>query len=180
MKGFPPLSDQQLKPWPMSQWVAGLGETLREAKVLPHSLETKMPMEIRQTPLGVWVIFSLARNLKAGMRIPFDPAGFRSLRLIQRTPVEMEITARGGFGKYRVRLIILESPGTLLRCTTTLTPSAELKIEAMPRDMCFLDGKLNPCAGEARLLTCQTGNTAPQMFLQIPGRRAAQCFISKM
>ena len=79
------------------------------------------------------------------------------------------MTARGGFGSYHVRLTILESPGTLLRCTTTLTPSAELKIEAMPRDMCFLDGKLNPYAGKARLLTCQTGNTAPQMFLQIPG-----------
>ena len=153
----------------MSQWVAGLGQVLRKAKVLPHLFKTKVPMEIRQTHLGVWLIFSLARNLKVGMRVPFDPAGFRSLRLIQRTPAEMEITARGGFGKYHVRLTILESPGTLLRCTTTLTPSAQLKIEAMPRDMCLLDGKLNACAGEARLLTCQTGNTAPQMFLQIPG-----------
>jgi len=167
--GVPRLSDQVLKPWPMSQWVAGLGEMLREAKVLPHAMKTKVPMEMRQTHLGVWVIFSLARNLKAGMRIPFDPAGFRSLRLIQRSPKEMEITARGGYGKYRVRLTILESPATLLRCTTTLTPCAEFKIEAMPRDMCFLDGKLNAFPGAARLLTCQTGNTAPQMFLQIPG-----------
>ena len=35
MKGTPPLSDQVLKPWPMSQWVAGLGRMLREARVLP-------------------------------------------------------------------------------------------------------------------------------------------------
>lgn len=152
MKGIPTLSDQVLKPWPMSQWVAGLGEMLREAKVLPHAMKTKVPMEMRQTHLGVWVIFSLARNLKAGMRIPFDPAGFRSLRLIQRSPKEMEITARGGYGKYRVRLTILESPATLLRCTTTLTPCAEFKIEAMPRDMCFLDGKLNAFPGAAAYL----------------------------
>jgi hypothetical protein len=160
----------------MSQWVAGLGEILRKAKVVPHTLKTKWPMEIRQTHLGVWVILSLARNLKAGLRLPFDPAGFRSLHLIQHGPTSIEITAHGGFGKYHVRLILLDSPGMLLRCTTTLTPCAELKIEAMPRDMCFLNGKLDPYPGEARLLTCQTGNTAPQMFLLIPGSPGGTVF----
>lgn len=176
MKGIPTLSDQVLKPSPVSQWVAGLGEVLRDAKVLPHSMETRTPMEIRQTHLGVWVIFSLARNLKVGMRVPFDPAGFRSLRLMQRTPKQIEITARGGYGMYRVRLNILESPFTLLRCTTTLTPQAEMKIEAMPRDLCFLDGRLDAYSGDARLLTCQTGNTAPQMFLQVPGAPGGTVF----
>lgn len=78
----------------------------------------------------------------------------------------MEITARGGFGSYHVRLNILEGPGALLRCTTTLTPCAELKIEAMPRDMCFLSGRLDAYAGAARLLTCQTGIPHRRCFLR--------------
>ena len=169
MKGIPTLSNQILEPYPMTQWVAGLGQVLREAKVLPHSLATKVPMEIRQTHLGVWLIFSLTRILKLGIRLPFDPAGYRSVHVKKGTAIKMEITARGGFGVYAVKIQILESPATLIRCTTTLTPSASLKIEAMPRDMCVLDGRMEPYSDKGRLDTCQTGNTAGQMFLQVPG-----------
>ena len=56
-----------------------------------------------------------------------------------------------------------------MRFVTTITPAADLRIAALPRDLCLLDGRFEPSAAEGRLFTCQTGNTAGQAFFQVPG-----------
>jgi hypothetical protein len=78
------------------------------------------------------------------------------------------IVAEGGMGTFRVELSAQESPGVLIRCTTTLTPGVPLQLQALPRDLCVFDGKLEPYSGTARLYTSQTVNSAGQTFFGIP------------
>ncbi|HWB05592.1 MAG TPA: hypothetical protein VG796_21415 [Verrucomicrobiales bacterium] len=176
MKGKPPLVDKELEPCPASQWTAGLGRTLRESTALRHSLKTSIPLEIRRSPLCAWVIIRAAKNFRLGIRAPFDPSGFRDVRILNALRSSLEITAAGGMGKYSVRVSIHESPGVLLRWTTTLTPAAPLVIHALPRDLCALNGRLEPYDKKARLYTCQTENSAGQTFFSIPEGKGASVF----
>jgi len=149
---------------------------LREAKVLACPLETKLPMEIRQTPVGIWLIVSLTRTLKVGLRMPVDAAGWRTIRMAKKSPSDVEITARGGQGLYVLRIQSIDGPASLIRCTTTLTPVVPVQFVAMPRDLCVLTGRLDPYPKPGRLLTCQTGKTAGQMFIEIPGKPGGTVF----
>ena len=95
--GKPPLTDPKLDPCPVSQWTAGLGLILREAKILPQQLQTGLPVEIRQADLCVWVILTLDRGIKAALRVPFDPAGLRGIKVRKSTHKVFELSAEGGF-----------------------------------------------------------------------------------
>jgi hypothetical protein len=168
MKGKPPLVDKDLEPCPASQWTAGLGESLRKARILKHRLNPALALEIRQTPLCVWLLFTLAKNLKLGLRAPLDPSGLRKVRLSNSADRATTIMAEGGMGSFRVDISLHESPGTLIRCTAALTPAVPLAIQALPRDVCMFDGKFEPYGGTARLYTCQTVNSAGQTFFSVP------------
>ncbi len=176
MKGRPPLVDKDLEPCPASQWTAGLGTALRKARLLKHPLKTSLPLEIRETPLCVWLIFTLDKNLKLGIRAPSDPSGLRTVRLTKPKARAIEIVGEGGLGTFRVAVSIHESPDVLLRCTTTLTPTRPLRLEALPRDLCMLDGRFEPYGGTGRLYTCQTVNSAGQAFFSAPEGRGGTVF----
>jgi hypothetical protein len=129
-----------------------------------------------QTALGVWLIFSPWSGIENWPAPTARPRRLHSLRLLRRSPSELEITGRGGLGDVHVRVILVESSATTIRCTTTLTPRSTLLLGDMPHDLCVLDGRLEPWSGQARLMTCQTGNTAPQLFFQVASRPGATVF----
>lgn len=123
-----------------------------------------MNWEIRSTPSCVWVILTMSKSFRLGIRAVFCPTGLESARLVKATEKEMEFTAAGGLGKYRVRGTFIEGSPPMLRLTTVLTPDENIRITAAPRDLCVFDSRLNPYHGEGRLFTSQTGNTAAQAF----------------
>ena len=176
IKGTPSFCDQRISAHPRSQWTAALAPDLRAGRVLAHELETELPVEIRHTPLGVWLLCSVSHRLKVGLRVPCDPAGLSSLRVLRSTPGGLEIAGRSGTGGFHVRIAVVAGSATMIRCTTTLTPRSTLQLENSKRDVCVFDGRFEPWAEGARLLTAQTGNTVPQVFLEVPGDPGATIF----
>lgn len=176
MKGTPPLTLQRQRALPASQWSAGLGTSLRESPILHHSIDSELEWEIRRTPSCVWVILTMSKSYRLGVRAVFCPTGLQNVRLLKTRVDEVEFTAEGGLGKYRVRATFVEGSPPMMRLTTTLNPEEEIRITAAPRDLCVLDSKLNPYHGEGRLFTCQTGNTAAQAFFSPLEKEGATVF----
>ncbi|MES1179365.1 MAG: hypothetical protein ABUL62_33925 [Myxococcales bacterium] len=176
MKGTPSFSDQFVSPEPKTQWTAGLGRAIRDGRRLPQRLQTNVSLELVQTVLGLWLILGPSRKVKVALRVPYDPAGFQSLQVTRREADVLEIAGTGGLGEFDIRIAMVGPSGTMLRCTTTLTPRCPLRLAEMPHDMCVLDTRFEPWPEKARLMTCQKGNTAPQAFLQVPGRPGATIF----
>ncbi|MES2707031.1 MAG: hypothetical protein V4726_10565 [Verrucomicrobiota bacterium] len=176
MKGTPPLTIQRQCALPASQWSAGLGTSLREGEVLHQASAAGMEWEIRRTPSCVWVILTISKSFRLGVRAIFCPTGLGNVRLVNGKSMELEFTAEGGLGKYHVRGTFLEGSPPMLRLITTLNPGENIRITAAPRDLCVFDAKLNPYHGEGRLFTCQTGNSAAQAFFSPLEKEGATVF----
>lgn len=176
MKGTPPLTAQHQSALPASQWTAGLGKSLREAEVLHQSMQPGIAWEIRRTPSCVWVILTVSKSFKLGIRAVFCPTGLQNVRMVQAAKTGLQFTAEGGLGKYQVQGNFIEGSPPMLRLTTVLTPAEAVRITAAPRDLCGFDTRLNPYSGEGRLFTCQKGNTAGQAFFSALENHGATVF----
>jgi hypothetical protein len=119
----------------------------------------------------------MGRTWTLGVRLCFDVSGLKDVRILNARPSTLDLTASGACGKYRVQVSLPKSTELMLRWTTTLIPDQPVTIQAMPRDLCVLTGRLDPFDKIARLYTCQTENSAGQTFFSVQeGRRGGSAF----
>ena len=163
MKGSPPFTRHPVKLEFLTPQLAGLGEELRNAKILWRGESIK----VLSTPRTAWLIVKPGTPACAAVQLIHEAHGLDEVKVQEKTP-GISISARGSLGKYRLRLMIEESEPLALRITRHLKPAAPVKLDGQFREICIVDRHLDPFK-EGLLFTTQTGPTAGQAYVAAGG-----------
>jgi hypothetical protein len=122
---------------------------------------------------GFWLIARCADGQGLALRTAWSPGGGLCWPAIDRQPWGLRFTSRCPMGVFEVEIRVDDPDQPLWRCTTRLTPDADLSIPYWPRDLYPLGLNDDPTASTCQVLAAQRGLNAGVVFLDLGSPRCA-------
>jgi hypothetical protein len=155
-----------------------------ETLVLKADLAAKAPplarlaaghagLSVIQGADSLWVVAHCADGHGLALRTAWSPGGGLSWPAVDRMPWGLRLTSRCPMGLFEVEVRVDDPEKAQWRCTTRLTPDADLSIPYWPRDLYPLGPGDDPTASSAEVLAAQRGLNAGVVYLALGAPRCA-------
>ena len=141
------------------------GRTMREIAQLEFSGRTVT------VALGRDSLWAVIRRGGAGVavRTAYSPSGLKARRLRTRKDEALRIGLSSAIGQHEVRFAIDETHLPLIRITTKLTPSEDLLIPHLPRDLYPLGPDDDPLSARGNVEAAQRGLNGGLLYWRLEG-----------
>ena len=117
---------------------------------------------------SLWAIVRRG-GARLAVRTAYAPGGLTARRLRARKGEQLRIRLTSASGRHEVRFATDETNLPLIRITTTLTPSADLLIPHLPRDLYPLGPDDDPLTARGNVEAAQRGLNAGLLYWRLEG-----------